>query len=152
NLAGMRRQFFRAPCEQECRRVMRDNRHQHRRWTERLAGEDVRHVLRDLMIALLFGELFERSGRFQIRRRPERQPFLGARHEAAQRYRNLRRRFGLVHAIPAMVVSGAMAKNSPAEQTPNILLPSCSRTSPSATRSKNKARVAFAHKSRRTCK
>src|SRR5581483_2703295 len=98
------------------------------------------------------GELFQRSRRVQIGGRLERQPLFRSRDEVVQRYRNLRRRFCLVHAIPAIVVSGAIGKNSPAEQTPNRRSPPCSRTSPSATRSKNKARVTFAHKSRRTCR
>src|SRR5580700_210966 len=43
-----------------------------------------------------------------------------------------------------------MAKNAPIEVTPNIALPSTSRSSPISTRSKNSVRVTLAHKSRRT--
>ena len=84
------------------------------------------------------------------RRRRGRQSAAGTSRVSRRRARSKKSRPGPAADPPAQASSGrcilelsagAIAKNSPPDATPNIAVPSTSRSSPSSTRSKNSARV-----------
>src|SRR5262249_34331638 len=81
-------------------------------------------------------------------RHGEGEPRAGAAEEIVARRTARQRR--VHHMKSRRLAAGAMAKNSPAEATPNMRSPSRSRSSPRSTRSENNALVTLAQRLRRT--
>src|SRR5690242_21672369 len=119
--------MLRALREQHCRFGMIYNRDKHRSGTDRPDFGDPAHHRVGIMIAACRRHVWVGEARWYV----ERQSCPHAREKFFARERRQRM---LHQANSRTALASAMAKNSPCEATPNIALPSTSRSSPSATK------------------
>src|SRR5262245_18294034 len=114
--------------EQHCRLGIIDDRDQHCSRTDGPNFGDLAHYRIGIMIATHGRDIW--IG--ETRRHVERQ----TRSQAREKLLRRKCRQRMLHQVKSRTASAStMAKNSPCEATPNIALPSMSRSSPSATRS-----------------
>src|SRR5215475_885351 len=125
----MIRQMLSALRQQHGRLGMVDNGHKHSRWTDRAHLRNLAHHRISIMIAA--HRYYARIG--ETRRHVEGEPSARTREEFRRCESG---RCGFLHqANSRTALASAMAKNSPPDMMPNIVLPPTSRSSPSATRS-----------------